>query len=68
MIGRSEKKRENYPGKCFQAKEKETHVKIPPWVSTNQPSNNWAQGWINSAKKASRHNSVADETAPKSLF
>ena len=28
MIGYSKKKRENYAGKCFSAKEKETWVKI----------------------------------------
>ena len=27
----------------FWAKEKETQVKISPWVSANRPSNNWAQ-------------------------
>ena len=33
-----------YLGKYFLIKEKETWVKIWPWISTNGPSNNWAQG------------------------
>ena len=43
MIGHSKKNRENCPRKCFWWKEKDTRVKILPWVSANQPSNNWAQ-------------------------
>ena len=34
---------ENYPIKCFKTKEKETQIKVLPWISANRPSNNWAQ-------------------------
>ena len=43
MIGSSKNKRENYPRKCFWTQEKETKVKVNPGLSTNRPSNNWAQ-------------------------
>ena len=43
MIDYSKKIKENCPRKCFWWWEKETRVKILPWVSPNQPSNNWAQ-------------------------
>ena len=43
MIGSSKNNRENYPRKCFRAPEKETWVKFNPGLSTNRPSNNWAQ-------------------------
>ena len=33
MIGCSKKNRENYPGKCFWAKEKETQVKLNPGIA-----------------------------------
>ena len=35
------KKWDNYLGKMLLNKEKETQIKIPPWVSVNWPSNNW---------------------------
>ena len=37
------KNRENYPKKAFAQRNKETRTKALPWVSANQPSNNWAQ-------------------------
>jgi len=43
MIGSSKNKRENYQRKCFWTQEKETRVKFKPRLSTNRPSNNWAQ-------------------------
>ena len=43
MIGCTKKNRENYPGKCFWAKKKETQVKIQARVSANWPSNNWTE-------------------------
>ena len=35
MIWCYKKNRENHPGKCFWTKEKETRIKIKPWVSVN---------------------------------
>ena len=43
MIGYSKNNRKNCPRKWFWWKEKETRVKIKPWVSANRPSNNWAK-------------------------
>ena len=43
MIGCSKKNKENYPRKSVllnNNNKKETQVKIQPWVSANQPSNN----------------------------
>ena len=34
MIAFSQKNIGNYPGKCFRTNEKETEVKILPWVTT----------------------------------
>ena len=42
MIGCSKKNRESCPRKWFWWKEKESQVKIQPWVSANRSSNNWA--------------------------
>ena len=44
MITYSNKNSENFPRKCFWWKEKETRVKIQPWVSAKRPSNNSALG------------------------
>ena len=43
MIESSKYNRENYPRKCFWTQERETRVKFNPGLSTNRPSNNWAQ-------------------------
>lgn len=43
IIGCSTKNRENYPKKAFEQRIKETHIKILPWDSINQPLNEWAQ-------------------------
>ena len=43
MMGSSKNNRENYPRKCFWTQEKDTWVKFNPGLSTNQPSNKWAQ-------------------------
>ena len=43
MTGYSEKNRENDLRKYFWKKEKDTRIKISPWVSANQLLNNWAQ-------------------------
>ena len=37
MIGSSKNNRENYPKKCFLAKERGTRVKFNPGLSTNRP-------------------------------
>ena len=41
-IWRSKKNTENYPKKAFEWRNKETQIKIEPWVSAKQLSNNWA--------------------------
>ena len=42
--GCSKNNRENYPGKYFRTKEKETWARTKRWVSSaNLPLNNWAQ-------------------------
>ena len=38
----SKKNTENYPKKAFEWRNKETQIKIEPWVSANRPSYNWA--------------------------
>ena len=43
MIESYKYNRENYPRKCFWTQERETRVKFNPGLSTNRPSNNWAQ-------------------------
>ena len=45
MIGSSKNNRENYPRKYFRTQEQETWVKFNPGLSSNRPSNNWAQAF-----------------------